>query len=142
MDQITRFDRRTLKKVREQMDEALALAGEELGIRFTIGNIRFTNSSCNIKVESYIEDAAGALKSIDKLVWDSNCSRYGLNPSDHGVVFVSPQSGETFKLKTIKPKNRKYPIIGDKLGWNNKPTGKTCKFTMDLIRSVLTKRNI
>lgn len=136
---ITRFDTFTLKKVRAQMNEALELAGEELGVRFVVGNIRYSAESCNIKVEAYIEDAAAALKTSDKLVWDAHCRRYGFKPSDHGTVFVSPQTGESFKITTIKTRNRKYPIVGEKINRAGVPTGKTFKFTVDAVRRGLAE---
>ena len=137
MSTVTRFNRHTLKEVRAKMSEALELAGEELGIRFDIGNIRFSEATCNIKVDAFIEDAAAALKTTDKLIWDSHCGRYGLKPSDHGVLFTSKRTGERFKLKSIKTKNRKYPIVAEKIGFGGRPSGKTFKFVASEVKESL-----
>lgn len=54
------------------------------------------------------------------------CRPYGLKPEHYGLVFRV--NGEAFKVKSIKPSNRKYPVLADRVR-----DGRGFKFSPDQI---------
>lgn len=137
---ITRFDGFTINQLRRKLDEAMDLVEEELGIRIVVGNIRYHQRQCSIKVQAMVENAVDAMHTDDRMMWNNNCRRYGFEPSDHGAVFKSPASGDMMKIETLRTSNHKYPIICSKVNLYGQRIGdKRYKISAKLVRQGLNE---
>jgi len=108
---IEKFDKPTLKTVREALAAALDGPQEELGIKLEIGdNISFNANTFTTKL-------TGSLFSHDPLAedWEKYAHVYDLDVTWLGKQF--PSNGKTFTIVGLDTKKRKYPVIascGDK----------------------------
>lgn len=60
------------------------------------------------------------------------CRRIGFTQNIVGACFTSPSSGGRFRIISIQPKNRKYPVIAENL-----ENRKSYKFTVAAIKKAL-----
>ena len=102
---IEKFDKPTLKIVREALADALDGLQEELGIKLKIGtNISFDANTFTTKL-------TGSLFSHDPLAedWEKYAHVYDLDVTWLGKQF--PSNGKTFTIVGLDTKKRKYPVI-------------------------------
>lgn len=103
--QIEKFDRATLRQLREKLDSAVADVLEEMGLSGEIGNIRFSETHFTAKLEVGIGNPANvAYQQFEDHAW-----KFGLTGDHFGKTFT--YAGEQFTVCGIKPKSKKYPII-------------------------------
>jgi hypothetical protein len=114
------------KLMRVEMKEALDKIGEVYGLAFSLGRITFDDNSIRVTVEAGLTATPGEPKmAID---FRTHCFKHNLNPSDLGRVFTNTKL-ERFTIAGLKPRNRKYPIIGQRVS-----DGKQFKFTSHAVR--------
>lgn len=89
---------RTIKKLRTKIGSSLTCTKKQ------------TPSDCVWTVRLALsEELLKGEQPQDKSHWDSNCARFGLEPSDRLRTFV--KRGRTFRVLTIAPRRPKYPVI-------------------------------
>ena len=107
---IEKFDKPTLKTVREALATALDGLQGELGIKLEIGNISYSANQFTAKL-------TGSLLGHDPLAdeWERYANIYDLDVTWIGRGFVF--NGKTYTVVGLDTKKRKYPVIascGDK----------------------------
>lgn len=104
---ITKFDRKNLRNLRADLENAVSAVAEKYGIALDFGSGRFSDFRYSVKLTCLI----GSDGSTDhaKISWDLNCRMFGLKPEDFGRTFK--QGSTRFTICGIKPKSRRYPII-------------------------------
>jgi len=123
---IQEFDRPTLKLLRNEIDEALAKVGQKYGVTFQGGNIRYTAESFKMQISAATKGVNGESEPAEVKDFKNSCFIYGMTPNDLGRQFLV--SGESYKLIGYKPKNHKYPFVGQRAD------GKRFKFTLETVR--------
>jgi hypothetical protein len=121
MSKLTNIERPVVKTIRKDIQDALDKVGEKFGLAFSVGTISYTNDSIGARIEGALTSTPGEPKmAVD---FRKNCWKHGLKESDLGRVF-SNHKLERFKIVGLKPRNRKYPIIAEKVS-----NGRTYKFS-------------
>lgn len=98
------MDRKTVRELRQHLEEALEVIHESTGLIVTIGSASYTPGvSCTFKVELSEERAGMPIK------FGRDARVFGLDPDKLWQgEFVS--RGETFTVNGINTRARKYPI--------------------------------
>jgi len=126
MGQLKSIGRPGAKLMRVEMQEALDNIGKRYGMAFEIGRITFDDNSIKASVEAVLTTAPGESKmAVD---FRKHCFKHNLKPSDLGRTFTNTRL-ERFTIVGLKPRNRKYPIIGQRVS-----DGKQFKFTSHAVR--------
>ena len=101
---IEKFDKPTLKTVREALATALDGLQGELGINLEIGNISYSANQFTAKL-------TGSLLGHDPLAdeWERYANIYDLDVTWIGRGFVF--NGKTYTVVGLDTKKRKYPVI-------------------------------
>lgn len=113
---VTHVDKELLQKLRTEYQKAFDSVHKENGMvnaAVDIQKITFGNLSFHFKVEVIISGSDSdedQIMSKDQIQWESKCESYGFKKSDYNSPFKT-NNGEDAILKTIKSKNKKYPII-------------------------------
>lgn len=102
------LDRGTVLSLQEKMIELLGPLAEEMGVTLTAGKSQFNSEKATIGIQVEIEKEDGL--SAEERLFHELAPLFGLSPDDYQRQFVS--GGELFELVALKPRNRKYPIIG------------------------------
>ncbi len=128
------MSKRTLGKLREKLQAVLNDADlSEFGdMAVSIGQISYTGGEIfpvTLKVEVAKKGDGGIVESRIARDFKNNAGLYGLEPDDLGKTFE--QNGETFTIKGLKTRNRKFPIIAE----NNK--GQSYKFGEQMVKLML-----
>jgi hypothetical protein len=126
---IDQFDTTTCKLMRREIEEALDKVGQRYGVAFQGGNIRYTSETFAMKITGATRGKNGEVIAPEVKDFNRYCGMYGMVPSDLGKTFVSV--GYTYKLVGLKPKNHKYPFIGQR------EDGKRFKFDVGTVRRAL-----
>lgn len=112
----------------KEAEKALEEVGKKHGVHFEFGNIRFTASNFRstlkaTKVAGDVEDP----KAIERAKFEADAAKvYGIDPEDYGRAFKI--RGKNFTLVGLKPRARKYPLIG-----RNGADGKLYKFPQQVL---------
>ena len=129
MSKLTTVGRPVAKLMRAEMKEALDIIGEKYGLAFSLGRITFDDISFRVSVEAGLTATPGEpMMAID---FRKHCIKHGLVVSDLGRTFTNTRL-ERFTIVGLKPRNRKYPIIGQRI-----TDGKQFKFASHSVRSGL-----
>jgi len=127
---ITRFDRQNLKDVRRKLDEALAVLTKETGVRFSVGNIRFTENTFRTRLEANV---GGSSEAKEDKRYDTGLSMFGISRGLRGVLTDADIGatfkfgGKAYKIVGVKPRSHKFPILGQDA------RGKTYKFPLEQV---------
>jgi len=123
------ISRSNIELIRSDLTAAIREVGAKYGVAFTIGRIRYSNLEMRCKLQGYSVGAPTTSTtpttptepppiddSIERMAWASCCERYGLK-AEHFKQKVLLGNGETaqYQLLAIKPSNRKYPIVAQRL---------------------------
>jgi hypothetical protein len=116
---ITKFDKPTLKMVREAIQSSLDGLQVDLGIQLKIGTMRFDDSTFTTKLEA-------SLFGHDPLAeeWEKYANRFGLDATWIGKKFH--YIGKTYTIVGLDTKKRKYPVM-------TACDGKKYKFPADIV---------
>lgn len=98
---------KSFKEDFKKLNEALEL---KYNISIKLGNISYTANEFSTKMSVYKKIEG---KEAEQLDYEKHCYKYGLKPEHYMKTFSF--NGSEFKLKGIKPANRKYPIIAIKI---------------------------
>lgn len=104
---VTKFDRKNLRNIRADLENAVKDVAEKYGIALDFGGGRFSDYRYSLKLTCLI----GSDGSTDhaKINWNRHCRMFGLTPEDFGRTFTD--RGTKFTICGIKPKGKTYPII-------------------------------
>ena len=130
------IDRNSLKNMRPLIDAALAELGQELGVKFEIGNARFsrTGDNATFKLEVATIGDDGEVKSKDVENFKKNCYKWGMKPTDLGETFLTYDRKE-YKIIGANPRRWKNPILCESL-----KNGKTFIFPGDAVKAHLDRK--
>lgn len=106
---INQLDKESLTHIRDQINTALELVAEDLGIDISLGSCRYTTKNATLKLEIATLGDDGAIQNKEAEDFKIFAPRYGLSASDLGKTFES--SGTTYEVCGLKPRSRKYPIL-------------------------------
>jgi hypothetical protein len=112
---------------------ALKTVENEYGVKITEGGGNFSedNYTCKMNISCIGED--GVVKTHEAESFKSSAEVYGLDPTDLNKVVTI--SGLQIRIKGIKPRNHKMPIIGEDI-----VTGKLYKFPVRSIQIALGRK--
>ena len=103
---IEKFSKDELKIIRTEIDNALLGVGEKYGIKFRLGNISFSESEFNGKLNATLLNKVEENKEEK---FKRECKYIGLNESDFGKEFE--MVGKSYVVCDIDLSKRKYPLI-------------------------------
>lgn len=112
------MDTKKLDAIRKALEISLEVIGEAHGVAFDIGKMTYSHSGFRCPLEAFEVSDTGV--SADQVKFEQAAHFFDLSPSDYGRVFWMGR--DQWKLVGIELKNRKYPIIAEKVG-----SGKTYK---------------
>ena len=124
------FDKENIKELRNDIEGALGVVAAKHNITFTIGGVRYGSDTIKLSVSGSDNSTPGV--DIYEKDFLKKCGQYGLTKENLGATFMSPQSGDLFKITGLKTRNRKYPILAERVG-----DGKGFKFNEDTVRDLL-----
>ena len=125
------MDRAKIDRIRNAVAVALKSAEAELGVTLKLGP-RCTfdpNGFAKFSLEAS-EQVNGEVYTAEMADFRRACARYGLLESDLHREF--DLGGVTYKVMGVKIKNRKYPIVGDRVS-----DGARFKFTSWQVKQAL-----
>lgn len=124
------FDRSNLKTIRNDIDAALAAVEKKHGIKFNLGNIRYSANDFRTKLECVsVTSANGAPVDADKVKFEQNAFLFGVKKDAFGKSFTS--HGRRFTITGINPRAKRYPVTA--VG----PQGGGYKFPVDSLPAKL-----
>jgi hypothetical protein len=103
------ISRELLRRLRPEIESALAGIGEKHGITLNLGNASFTDYDFTFKLKGAVTNT-GDGRPAAAAEWDLYRSRFGLQAVEFGTSFTT-RSGD-YTVVGIAPKSRKYPVIG------------------------------
>jgi hypothetical protein len=106
-----KFNRDSLKVLREDLENALKQVAEKHGIQATVGSASFTANNIVWKIELAVKDESGNAIDRHAEAFKVLATSYGLKPEDLGREFVV--SGVKYQLKGINTRSRKFPVVAD-----------------------------
>jgi len=109
MTKITNITRGNVKKVLDDIDEAVKAVGEKWGLSIKLTSTSFNDAGFRTKIDAGIVGEGGVNKADEKL-WRDFATLNGLDPDAFGKTFT--YGGKTFTIVGVKTKSSKYPIIG------------------------------
>jgi hypothetical protein len=103
------FTKSSLNKMRAELDAVLAKYGESAGVKFSIGNMRFTENKCDIKLQALSVTEGGQVTDPYEEDFKLRCARYGLSREHLGVdIRVRDKD---LKIVGLNSKKRTCPIL-------------------------------
>jgi hypothetical protein len=121
------FDKDNVRELKNDIEGALGVVAAKHDITFTMGGIRYGVDTVRLTIDGTDNSTPG--ENIYEKDFLNYCEQYGLSKDDLGATFMSPQSGDLYKITGLKTRNRKYPILAEKVS-----TGKGFKFSAELVR--------
>jgi hypothetical protein len=121
---VTSFTKDNLKILREVIQNSLNTVGEAYGLNIKMKEIRYSDYELHAPLEAEILDKHDDLRK-DK--FETYCPVCGLTPEDFGRIFTV--AGKQYKIVDVKPSNRKYPVIAQRLS-----DGKSFKFPVSEVK--------
>jgi len=115
------------QKIISKITEALIEIEKSEGVKIDFG---FNTSYTGVTLQASIQDQIS--KEREEILNLATCRRIGFTQNVIGICFNSISSDQKFRITSIQPKNRKYPIIAENL-----ENGKSYKFTLDSVKKAL-----
>ena len=122
------MDRDTVKIIRKDMEEALTTVATKHKLAFEIGRITFSDKGFGVRIEASESLSEGVGEKKIAIDFKNGCGKYGFVPEDLGKRFTG-SNGDVYTIIGLKPRNRKYPIIG------TNDIGKEFKFSSFHVKS-------
>ena len=129
---ITKFNKQNLDLLRNEINNALKIIGDKYNMTLKINNITYGNTHFSSKIRAVIGTTP---EIIDKTEWNNNCIYFGFEKDDFGRRFTA--GGCAYTICGIKPKSKRYPIIGKSI-----ITGKRYKFSAANVKIDQREKNI
>lgn len=121
-----RFNKSNLKTIRADVAAALAAVESNHGVKFSLGNIRFSDSDFRCKLECVsATNSSGNAVDLDRQKFESNCWMIGVPKTSFGKTFKSGR--KTFTISGLNTRAKKYPIQAVDT------RGKRYKFPVDML---------
>lgn len=125
------FDRKNLKILKQEIDNALATIAKKHKIALSLGSISFSDEQFHGKLQAIVQFPNTSNLSVKEIMAINNVKKYGsvynVSESDLNKTFI--YASKTYRFVGLTP-SRKYPVIGQDV-----KSGKEYKFT----ESVLTQ---
>ena len=131
---INGLNKGNIKDVRDDLTNDLMELGKKYGMTFQMGNIRYSTDQMKFTLTAYVNSQHTNTEKVDvnKVEFTKNAILYGLNAEDFGKEFIV--AGKTYVICGLKPKARKYPILGA-----DYQTGKVYKFGLLNVKMGMNK---
>jgi len=105
---VNHFEKKDVNDLRFKMLMALERMGQEIGMRFEIGNIRYTDFDVKCQVFGYLPQGKPQIETD----YEKNQKMQNLYPL--GKIIDAPRINEC-KILGLKPRARKYPLIVEQI---------------------------
>jgi hypothetical protein len=115
MNKITSINPEACKQIRKLVNDKLAEALQELGLKVELGNMTYSSDKVSTKLTVLLADT-DSMQIDFALQAQATCFLYGLKPEDYKKRFES--NGAMYELVAIKPRRSKYPFVARKVGSN------------------------
>lgn len=104
-----RFNKSNLKTIRADVAAALAAVESKHDVKFSLGNIRFSDNDFRCKLECVsATNSSGNAVNIDRQKFESKCWMFGVPKTSFGKTFKSGR--KTYTITGINSRAHKYPI--------------------------------
>lgn len=107
--EINQLDKQSLTRIRDQINAALEMVADDLGLNITVGSCRYTAKNATLKVEIATLSDDGSIQNKEREDFKIWAPSYGLSSGDLGKTFES--NGNTYEVCGLKRRSRKYPIL-------------------------------
>jgi len=124
------FDRTTCCELQAEIVELLKQRYPQFHVESCGG--KFSSKNLTIPIEIAVVNSNGQAETQEVHEFKVNSELYGLKASDLGNTFHSPGSGQMFRVVGLKPRNRRYPILAERVS-----DGKQFKFSASLVKQAL-----
>jgi hypothetical protein len=116
MTKINKLNNENLDVIRNVVSRKLAEAGEELGVALEIGGVSYNSMEATTRLS--IKAVGVDVKDGESIQEASARSEFVFYSAGFGLKeehFGKPVTvdGRTFRIVGIKPKSRKYPVLGE-----------------------------
>lgn len=129
-NQLTQFDRTSVRALAESIEQALQAVGNQYGVEIKRGSGRFDAGEFKLSLHCTVLAGATERKNEnDRLEFELYAYRYGLTGTDFGRTFTSGDT--TYTIVGVKPKSKRFPIICERAD------GKRFKMTALTVKSHL-----
>lgn len=131
---IKKFDRASVRQILEECEEALRPIAEKYGLTLDRKGRTYRSDSLPVMYQFMVteKDEDGNVLSAEAKDFVARAVLYGLEPEDLHREFKS--RGNTYRITGLKPRSRKYPILGEDVR-----TGKTYKFPLETVKAGLKR---
>lgn len=103
------FNKSNLKTIRADIDAALAAVESKHGVKFSLGNIRYSTNDFRCKLECVsTADANGNAINVDKANFERLAVMVGVKKDAFGKSFT--KRGKKYTITSINTRARKFPI--------------------------------
>ena len=124
------FDRPRVRKLRDDLSQALAEVGKRFGVTITLGAASFSPAICKFRLEVAGPTSNGEATSAVAEDFKRYAGLWGMQKDDLNKTFVF--RGETYTLIGAKPRSSRFPLLG------KRADGKVFKFTIADVTAQLT----
>jgi len=121
---VKKFDRPTVKALRNDLDQALAQVAQQYGIEISTGNISFSGDNCSIKVTAAVIGNDGMVMSKEATDF-AHYAQFKLPGVSLGDQFR--YGGYTYTITGWKSRATKNPILADR-------DGRTYRVPVDIVK--------
>jgi len=109
MEKINKFDRKTSKKITDEVRKELASLLEKRGLKIIKTSGTFEDETLNMKI--VFNTLSG--QTPDERNFITFCNLYGFEPEDLGRHFVS--NGTEYRISGLCPNRTKYPLKAERV---------------------------
>ena len=127
---MTIIDKPFLKKIRPEIEAALAEVGKRFGVELTLGNASYADTYATFKLNVATIGDNGELNTKKAEEFKRYAPAYGLKSDDFGREFRS--NGDRFKITGLNTRAHRHPVIAESLS-----NGKEYKFSLENIKMYL-----
>ena len=133
---IDSVDRSTVKMILEDAREALASVADKHGVVLERKHCTYSSTEIPVAFKFVVPERTEDGEAIDpKETEFRKCARrFGLEPDDYGKMFRTFNG--VYRVCGIKPKARKYPVLGRDIN-----TGKSYTFPADSVKRGLATQS-
>jgi len=129
MENLSLNSKSDLVILRAELESAIKVVGDKLGLKMETGSITYSGSNATIKVLASTVNADGSVNEKEADDFRTYASCYGLGADDLGKTFTA--GGTPYTLVGCKPRSTKYPLLGERAD------GKRFKFKRETVRESL-----
>ena len=123
------INKQNLQIIREKINKALSDVGQEIGLNIKLGNISYSPSGFNAKVEAELISKGEKAKEADQEKNELLSMSIGFDKNIVGRTFA--KAGSNYEIVDIKPRSTKFPVIA------KKSDGTRYKFPVSLVKLLM-----